>query len=76
MRQLLASRGIPNEFHIYPGRHDPLVIRHFGEVMQFQWKAIGAGEVANPTVSGRLGGVVLPLEGLPTKSARNSQITL
>jgi len=44
LRQLLASRGIPNEFHIYPGRHDPLVIRHFGEVMQFQWKAIGAGK--------------------------------
>ncbi len=29
--------------HIYPGHHNPqFVIRHFGEVMQFQWKAIGA----------------------------------
>ncbi len=44
LHQLLNSRGIPNEFHIYPGRHDPqFVIRRFGEVMQFQWKAIGAG---------------------------------
>jgi len=43
LHQLLTSRGIPNEFHIYPGRHDAqFVIRHFGEVMQFQWKAIGA----------------------------------
>ena len=45
LHQLLTSRGIPNEFHIYPGHHDPqFVIRHFGEVMQFQWKAIGAGK--------------------------------
>jgi len=45
LHQLLDSRGIPNEFHIYPGRHDAqFVIRHFGEVMQFQWKAIGAGK--------------------------------
>lgn len=42
LHQLLDSRGIPNEFHVYPGRHDPeFVMRHFGEVMQFQWKAIG-----------------------------------
>jgi len=42
LHQLLTSRGIPSEFHIYPGRHDPqFVIRHFGEVMQFQWKVIG-----------------------------------
>ena len=45
LHQLLTSRGIANEFHIYPGRHDPqFVIRHFGEVIQFQWKAIGAGK--------------------------------
>ncbi len=45
LHQLLTSRGIPNEFHIYPGHHDPqFVIRHFGEVMEFQWKAIGAGK--------------------------------
>ena len=43
--ELLKSRGIPHEFHIYPGRHDPsFVVRHFGEVMQFQWKAIGSGK--------------------------------
>ena len=42
LHQLLDSRGIPNEFHVYRGRHDPqFVMRHFGEVMQFQWKAIG-----------------------------------
>jgi len=45
LHQLMTSRGIPNEFHVYPGRHDPqFVIRHFGEVIQFQWKAIGAGK--------------------------------
>lgn len=42
LHQLLDSRGIPNEFHVYPGRHDPqFAIRHFGDVVQFQWKAIG-----------------------------------
>lgn len=42
LHQLLDSRAVPNEFHVYPGRHDPqFVMRHFGEVMQFQWKAIG-----------------------------------
>jgi S-formylglutathione hydrolase FrmB len=41
LHQLLDSRGVPNEFHIYPGSHTPqYVMRHFGEVMQFQWKAI------------------------------------
>ncbi len=42
LHQLLDSRGVPNEFHVYPGRHDPqFVMRHFAEVMQLQWKAIG-----------------------------------
>lgn len=42
LHQLLQSRGVPNEFHIYPGRHDPqFVMKHFGDVVQFQWKAIG-----------------------------------
>jgi S-formylglutathione hydrolase FrmB len=42
LHQLLDSRGIASEFHIYPGRHDPqFAVRHFGEVLQFQWKAIG-----------------------------------
>ena len=41
----LDSRGIPNGFNVYPGRHDAqFVMRHFGDVMQFQWKAIGAGK--------------------------------
>ena len=45
LHQLLDSRGVPNEFHIYAGRHDAqFVIRHFGDVMQFQWKAIGSGK--------------------------------
>jgi esterase/lipase superfamily enzyme len=45
LHKLLDSRGIPSEFHVYPGRHDgQFVIRHFGEVMEFQWKAIGAGK--------------------------------
>ncbi len=42
LHELLKSRGIPHEFHVYPGRHDAqFVMRHFGDVMQFQWKAIG-----------------------------------
>ncbi len=43
--KILTSRGIPHEFHIYPGRHDAeFVIRHFADVIQFQWSAIGAGK--------------------------------
>jgi S-formylglutathione hydrolase FrmB len=43
--ELLKARHVPHEFHIYPGRHDPqFVMRHFGDVMQFQWKVIGAGK--------------------------------
>ena len=43
--KLLTARGIPHQFHIYPGRHDPeFVMRHFGDVIQFQWNAIGAGK--------------------------------
>ncbi len=42
LHQLLDSRGVPNEFHVYPGRHDPqFAMRHFASVMEFQWKAIG-----------------------------------
>ncbi|MFI5115809.1 MAG: alpha/beta hydrolase [Terriglobales bacterium] len=41
--QLLNSRGVPHEFHIYPGGHDPqFVVRHFGDVIEWQWKTIGA----------------------------------
>ena len=40
---LLKSRGVPHEFHIYPGGHDAqFVVRHFGEVIEWQWKIIGA----------------------------------
>ncbi len=43
--KLLTSRGIPHEFHIYPGGHNAqFVVQHFGEVIQFQWNAIGAGK--------------------------------
>jgi len=43
--KLLKSRGIPHEFHIYPGGHDAqFVVRHFGDVVLFQWNAIGAGK--------------------------------
>ncbi len=43
--QLLTARGIPHEFHIYPGRHDSqFVIRYFPDVIKFQWNAIGAGK--------------------------------
>jgi S-formylglutathione hydrolase FrmB len=43
--QLLKARGIPHEFHIYPGRHDAqFVIRYFPDVIQFQWSAIGTGK--------------------------------
>lgn len=43
--QLLKSRSVPHEFHIYPGRHDAqFAIRYFPDVLEFQWKAIGAGK--------------------------------
>ena len=42
--RVLKSRGIPHEFHIYPGRHSvEFVIQHFPQVIEFQWSAIGAG---------------------------------
>ncbi len=41
--RLLNSRAVPHEFHVYPGGHDPqFVIRHFGDVIEWQWKTIGA----------------------------------
>jgi len=40
--RLLTSRGIPHEFHIYPGRHSiEFVVQHFPQVIEFQWDAIG-----------------------------------
>ena len=45
LHRLLHSRGVPHEFHVYPGRHTPqFVQRYFGDVLEFQWKAIGAGK--------------------------------
>ena len=42
LHQLLDSRSVPNEFHVYPGRHDPqFAMKHFASVVEFQWKAIG-----------------------------------
>ncbi len=42
LHHLLDSRGVPNEFHVYPGRHDAqFVMKHFASVVEFQWKAIG-----------------------------------
>jgi S-formylglutathione hydrolase FrmB len=41
--QLLKARGIPHEFHIYPGRHNAeFAVRYFPDVVRFQWQAIGA----------------------------------
>jgi S-formylglutathione hydrolase FrmB len=43
--QLLKSRGIPHEFHLYAGRHSlEFAVRYFPEVIQFQWKTIGASK--------------------------------
>ncbi|MGO9305035.1 MAG: alpha/beta hydrolase [Candidatus Korobacteraceae bacterium] len=43
--KLLKSRGIPHEFHIYPGGHAAEFVQsHFGDVVLFQWNAIGAGK--------------------------------
>lgn len=39
--KLLTARGIPHEFHIYPGGHNwQFVVRHFANVIQFQWNAM------------------------------------
>ncbi|MGC2112609.1 MAG: alpha/beta hydrolase family protein [Candidatus Korobacteraceae bacterium] len=43
--KLLTSRGVPHEFHIYPGGHTAqFAVRYFGDVMKFQWKTIGSGK--------------------------------
>ena len=43
LNKLLTLRGIPHEFHIYPGGHDAqFVIGHFGDVIEWQWNTIGA----------------------------------
>jgi len=43
--KILTARGIPHEFHIYPGRHSAeFVASHFADVIEFQWSAIGTGK--------------------------------
>jgi S-formylglutathione hydrolase FrmB len=42
--ELLVSRGIPHEFHLYPGRHDWIyVVQHFAASLQFHSRAFGLG---------------------------------
>ena len=42
--RIFKERGIPHQFHIYPGRHSvEFVVRYFPEVIEFQWNAIGKG---------------------------------
>ncbi|MBI1955256.1 MAG: dienelactone hydrolase family protein [Acidobacteria bacterium] len=39
----LEKRGIPHEFHLYPGNHSWLyVAEHFDESLEFHWRAFGA----------------------------------
>ncbi len=43
--RILKDRGIPHQFHIYPGRHSvEFVVRYFPEVIEFQWTTIGKGK--------------------------------
>ena len=43
--QLLKSRAIPHEFHLYSGRHTvEFAVRYFPDVIQFQWSALGGGK--------------------------------
>lgn len=43
--RILKDRGIPHQFHIYPGRHSvEFVVRYFPEVIEFQWSTIGKGK--------------------------------
>jgi S-formylglutathione hydrolase FrmB len=40
--ELLDSRGIPHEFHLYPGRHDwPYFAEHFPASLKFHSRAFG-----------------------------------
>jgi S-formylglutathione hydrolase FrmB len=39
--RILNERGVPHEYHIYPGHHDwQYVAAHFPEVLQFVWRAV------------------------------------
>jgi S-formylglutathione hydrolase FrmB len=44
---LLASRGIPHEFHLYPGGHDwTYFAQHFPALLEFQSHAFDSGSAA------------------------------
>lgn len=43
LNQLLTERGIPHDFHIYPGRHSiEFAMQHFPDAIQFVWSAMGS----------------------------------
>ena len=47
--ELLQSRGIPHEFHLYPGGHDwKYVAEHFAASLQFHSRAFGLGPFPKP----------------------------
>lgn len=40
--KLLESRGVPHEYHVYPGTHNwSYVVQHFGESLEFLSKSLG-----------------------------------
>jgi S-formylglutathione hydrolase FrmB len=42
LHKILQSRGVPHEFHIYPGGHDMVyVLQHFAASLQWHSKAFG-----------------------------------
>lgn len=42
LNELLKSRGIPHEFHLYPGTHGwEFVAEHLDESLEFHWRAFG-----------------------------------
>lgn len=42
LNQILQKRGVPHEFHIYPGGHDmQFVLEHFGASLEWHSKAFG-----------------------------------
>jgi S-formylglutathione hydrolase FrmB len=48
--ELLVSKGIPHEFHLYPGGHDwTYFAEHFPASLEFHSKAFGLTTVANQT---------------------------
>jgi S-formylglutathione hydrolase FrmB len=50
--QALTARHVPHEFHLYPGGHDWMYVAdHFGDAIQFEWRALSAGP--RPAGAGR-----------------------